>query len=157
MVAGGYGLGVSVFQISHTSGQWHSQIVLHTNTAAPHIHSPTPWRDHVLVTSFKEHGAEKTGLVCLDPNGRALWQTGPGKQFDSGAYLVAGDLLYILNGKTGELSLYELSETAPRLLASARVLNAEDGNVWAPMALSEGLLLIRDQHQLKCLDVRPSR
>jgi hypothetical protein len=46
-------------------------------------------------------------------------------------------------------------EELPRVIAKAKVLEAKDGKVWAPMALSNGRLLVRDQHQMKCLDVSP--
>jgi len=34
-----------------------------------------------------------------------------------------------------------------------RFLLVKDGKVWAPMALSEGKLIVRDQHEMRCLDV----
>ncbi|KKL97556.1 hypothetical protein LCGC14_1833260, partial [marine sediment metagenome] len=36
-------------------------------------------------------------------------------------------------------------------LAQAKLLSR--GPIWAPMALSDGKLLCRDQQQMKCLDV----
>jgi len=59
-------------------------------------------------------------------------------------------MIFIMNGKTGELNLFELSDAGPKLLGKAKVL---DGKAWAPMALSSGKLIVRDQHQMKCLDV----
>ena len=62
-------------------------------------------------------------------------------------------MIYILHGKTGELSLFELNDEGPRLLAKAKVLEAKDGKAWAPMALSNGRLVLRDQHEMKCLAI----
>ena len=39
-------------------------------------------------------------------------------------------------------------------IARAKVLAGEGGEVWAPMALSDGKLILRDQHRTKCLDIR---
>jgi hypothetical protein len=52
------------------------------------------------------------------------------------------------------LNLFELNDSGPTLLAKTRVLEAKEGKAWAPMALSDGKLILRDQHQMKCLDVR---
>jgi hypothetical protein len=112
------------------------------------------YKERIYVTSFKEHGGAHTGLVSLSSAGEPLWQTGPALQFDSGGLLVADDLAYLMHGKTGELCLLDISNPEPKLLAKAKVLTAKGGTVWAPLALSDGKLLVRDQHQLKCLAVR---
>jgi hypothetical protein len=59
-----------------------------------------------------------------------------------------------MHGKTGELFLAEASPDGYRQLAKAKVLDGENGEVWAPMALADGRLIVRDQHKMKCLDVR---
>ncbi len=152
-MTGGYGLGCVVIHVEHTTGRWTSSISFHSRVAASHIQTPIFYRDRIYLTSFKEHRGAKTGLVCLRPDGEPVWQTGPDTQFDSGPYLIANGMIYILHGKTGELSLFELKDEGPRLLAKAQVLEARDGKAWAPMALSNGRLVLRDQHQMKCLAV----
>jgi len=103
--------------------------------------------------SFKEHGGKNTGLVELNLAGEALWQSGPALQFDNGALLIADQLAFVMHGKSGELHLFDISSPEVRLLSKAKVLDAKNGQVWAPMALSGGKLVVRDQHELKCLDV----
>jgi hypothetical protein len=71
-----------------------------------------------------------------------------------GSLLMADDLIFIMHGKSGELHLVEASANGYRLLSKAKVLEGEGATVWAPMALSEGKLIVRDQKQMKCLDVR---
>ncbi len=74
--------------------------------------------------------------------------------FDSGGYLVADGLLYVVHGRTGEVWLVEATPEAFTPLARAKVLEGRGRDIWAPPALSEGQLLVRDQNELKCLDVR---
>ncbi len=154
-ITGGYGLGCLVLQVSHSTAKWETRLVFHTRTVAAHIHSPVFYRDRIYVTSFKEHRGTHTGLVCLRPDGEPVWQTGPELEFDSGAFLIADGMAFVMHGKTGELNLFELSDSGPKLMAKSTVLNARDGKVWAPMALSDGRLIVRDQHEMKCLEVRP--
>jgi hypothetical protein len=59
-----------------------------------------------------------------------------------------------MHGKTGELHLFDLTPDGAKLLAKRKVLEARNNMVWAPMALSRGKLVVRDQHQMKCLDLR---
>jgi outer membrane protein assembly factor BamB len=154
-ITGGFGLGCLVLQVRHHSGRWETKINFHTRAVAGFIHSPILYRDRIYMTSFKEHRGTHTGLVCLRPDdGEVVWQTGPDQQFDSGAYLIADGMLFIMHGRTGELSLFELADSGPKLLAKSKVLEAKGGNVWAPLAFSRGKLIVRDQHEMKCLDVQ---
>jgi outer membrane protein assembly factor BamB len=152
-ITGGYKLGCLILEVEPAADHWQAKVVFHQRTVGSHIQSPLLYQDRIYVTSFKEHGATGTGLVCLDRNAQLLWQTGPGLQFDFGSYLLADSLAYVLHGKTGVLHLIDLSAHPGALLAQARVLEAEDGMAWTPLALSQGKLLVRDQRRLKCLDV----
>jgi len=152
-ITGGFGLGCLALQVSHEAERWQTRLAFHTRAVAPFIHSPIFYKDRIYATSFKEHRGAHTGLVCLRPDGEAVWQTGPEVKFDSGAFLIADGMAFVMHGKTGELSLFELSDGGPKLLAKSKVLEAKGGNVWAPMALSDGKLIVRDQHEMKCLDV----
>jgi hypothetical protein len=58
----------------------------------------------------------------------------------------------VLEGRTGVLRLLEASTAGYKELASAQVLTGPE--VWAPMALSDGKLVVRDLKQMVALDVR---
>lgn len=156
-ITGGFGLGCLALRVSRDGDQWQGHLLFHTRAVAGFIHSPIFYRDRIYLTSFKEHRGTYTGLVCLRPNGEAVWQTGPEQQFDSGAYLIADGLAFVMNGKTGELSSFLLSDQQPELLAKAKVLEGKGGEIWAPMALSQGKLIVRDQHEMKCLEIGDER
>jgi outer membrane protein assembly factor BamB len=151
-ITGGYGLGSLMLQVTLETNQWTTKILFRNQAVAAHIHSPVLYQDHIYVSSIKEQGASQTGLVCLELEGRALWQTGPALQLFDGALLFADGLALAMNGKNGRLSLLGISPAGFKSLAEARVL--EGSNIWAPMALSDGRLLVRDEGQLKCLDLR---
>ena len=154
VISGGYKFGCLLLQVSCTAGHWDAKPLVHNRSVCPHIHSPILYQDRIYLTSFRAQGATRTGFVCLSQELEPLWQTGPKLEFDAGAFLIADGMVFIMHGKTGQLNLMELSPSGPKVLAQAKVLNAAGANVWAPMALSEGKLLVRDQHQIKCLDVR---
>ena len=62
-------------------------------------------------------------------------------------------MFYILEGDTGLLRLLEASTSGYKELANAQVLHGHD--VWAPLALSDGKLVIRDMTRMVCLEVGP--
>jgi hypothetical protein len=57
-----------------------------------------------------------------------------------------------MDGNTGNLHLIEAGTSGYREIASAQVLAGQE--VWAPMALSEGKLVLRDLSKMICLDMR---
>ncbi len=63
-------------------------------------------------------------------------------------------MFYILDGKSGALRLIEANTKQYKELASAQILGGED--VWGPMALSNGNLVIRDMNHMVCLQVGQS-
>jgi len=160
-ISGGFKLGSIIYQVTHTADRWKVKIAAQNQIVTPHIQSPAFYKGRIYITSFKEHGATQTGLVCMGLDGQPLWQTGPGLQFDAGGYILADDLAFVMHGKTGVLYMLGLSDGGAQVLGKARMLEAKHGNVWAPLALSDGKLIVRDQYQMKCLDVRnpgaPSR
>ena len=153
-IAGGFNLGSLIYQVSHAEGGWDVKLVVRNPNATPKLQSPVLYKGRIYLTCFKDQGGNQNGLVCLGLDDQVLWQTGADLQFDSGSYLVADGMAFVLHGKTGVLHLLELSDTGAKVLGTVKVLEGKHGNVWAPLALSDGKLIVRDQNQMKCLDVR---
>jgi outer membrane protein assembly factor BamB len=66
--------------------------------------------------------------------------------------MMADGMFFVLDGDTGKLRLIEASTTGYNELASAPVLAGQE--VWGPMALSDGKLVLRDLTKMICVDVR---
>jgi outer membrane protein assembly factor BamB len=66
--------------------------------------------------------------------------------------MMADGMFFVLDGDTGKLRLLEATTTGYNELASAQVLAGQE--VWGPMALSDGKLVLRDLTKMICLDVR---
>ena len=66
--------------------------------------------------------------------------------------LLVNDLVLALKDD-GWLHLLQPSADGVTLLARAKVLPGHEA--WAPMAFADGLLLVRDSSELRCLDLRP--
>ena len=154
LIAGGYRNGAFGLRITPAAPEWQTEMTFHNTACTPQIQTPVYHKGYIYAQSFDEyHNEENTGLVCMDTAGNLLWQSGPEQLFDSGALLIADGLIYVMHGKTGELHLIEATPDEFRPLARAKVLEASDGHAWAPMALSDGRLIIRDQNAMRCIDV----
>lgn len=154
-VSGAYGLGCFGLKVAREGQMWTAEYAFKDNkNCVAHLHTPILYKGCLYAQSFDIHQPKgQNGLVCLDLEGNLKWKTGPDIVFDAGALLIADGLIFILHGKTGELFLAEASPDGYKPLARAKVLGGEGGEVWAPMALADGKLILRDQHQMKCLDV----
>jgi hypothetical protein len=101
-------------------------------------------------------GKKQRGLfTCVDLDGKQVWTSAGKASFELGSFLLADGMFLILEGKTGMLRLVEASTTQYKELASAPVLSGHD--VWGPLALSDGKLVIRDLTHMVCLDLRKGR
>ena len=95
----------------------------------------------------------KDGMVCMSIDGQIKWKTGRSPLFDKGGSILADGLLLSTDGRK-KLYLIEPDPSAFKPLATAELLEAGRNQNWAPLALADGKLLIRDQKQMKCVVVR---
>ncbi|MCP5526035.1 MAG: PQQ-binding-like beta-propeller repeat protein [Verrucomicrobiales bacterium] len=153
-ITGGYTQGCLLLRVRRAAGEWQTEVLRSDNSVAGHIQAPVLYRDRVYVMSTRSQGADKSGLVCLAPDGNYLWQTGPELQFHDGPLLIVDGLALAMQGRIGELHLFDLATSPANLLAKARALAAKNRMAWAPMAFSRGRLFVRDDQDLKCLDLR---
>jgi hypothetical protein len=97
------------------------------------------------------NGTAGNGLMCLDLTGAIKWKASNDNIEENGSVLIADGKVFSLLSEKGVLRLVQAAPDGHKELASAKVCQA--GNTWAPMALSDGKLLIRSRRTLLCLDV----
>ena len=106
--------------------------------------TPILFKDHIYgVRPDKQ-------LVCMDLDGNIIWNSGPTHRFGLGPYMIADNMLYVLDDG-GLLTLVEAKTGGYNQLAQAQVLHGHDA--WGPMAMVGGRLIVRDLTQMVCLDV----
>jgi outer membrane protein assembly factor BamB len=91
-------------------------------------------------------------FVCLDLEGNEVWSSGTQQRFGSGPYLIADGKIYILDD-FATLTMAEATVEGYRPLDQATMLEGHDA--WAPMALVQGRLILRDLTTMLCVDLRP--
>ena len=113
-----------------------------------HTQPPILYKDHFYTQYTINERSD--GMVCMSMSGQVKWKTGEDPAFVRGGSILVDGLLLATDGNT---TLYVIEPDPSRFkpLASATLL--EPGENWAPLALADGNLLIRDQKQLKCVRV----
>jgi|WetSurMetagenome_2_1015567.scaffolds.fasta_scaffold94539_2 outer membrane protein assembly factor BamB len=147
LVTGGYSAGAAMIKVAKKAdGSFEVTELFKTIDFGAHTQPPILYKDHFYVPYTVNERSD--GLVCMTLDGKIKWKTGDNPSFSKGGAVLADGLLLSVDGNT-KLYLVEPDPMGFKPLASAQVL--EPGENWAPIALVDGKLLIRDQKQMKCL------
>jgi len=158
-VTSGYEAGSAMYQVQKTASGFTAQKLYELTSMQfnSEVHTPILYQNHLFAVGSKTRGR----FTCLGLDGKVVWQSpvasgnpGGSRTFELGGFLLADGMFFILDGRTGMLRLIEASTQQYKELASAQIL--EGGDVWGPMALSNGKLVIRDMNRMFCLQVGPS-
>ena len=157
LITGGYEAGAAMIKIEKKADGTYGVTELYKNKDfGSHTQSP------VLINGnfYAQYSTNerKDGMVCMSMDGQLKWKTGREPGFDKGGSIVAEGLLISTDGAS-KLYIIEPDPSAFKALASAELLKATGGDQksstqnWAPLALSAGKLLIRDQNRLMCVKI----
>ena len=158
-VTSGYEVGSVMYNVQKGTGGFIAQRLYELTSMQfnSEVHTPILYQNHLFAVSSKTRGR----FTCLGLDGKIVWQSpvvsgdpGATRTFDLGAFMLADGMFFILDGKTGMLRFIEANIKQYKELGSTQILGSED--VWGPLALSNGKLVIRDMSQMVCLQVGSS-
>lgn len=161
LIIGGYEAGAAMIKVEKKTDGSYSVTELYKNDDfGAHTKPPILYNGYFYgqYSTNERHD----GLVCMSMNGQIMWKTKHSPAFNKGSMILAEGLLLATDGKK-TLYLIEPDRSEFKAIASTELLvaatsqdpsSARHGTQnWAPMALADGKLLIRDQSQLKCVKV----
>jgi outer membrane protein assembly factor BamB len=161
-ITGGYGAGSVMIDVVKTGDKFETKELFKLKEGCQ-LHTPINYQGK-LYANINENdnlgGGKRVngGLACIDPDsGKIVWRSGADPNFERGALMFAGDLAIMIDGEKGLLYLISPNPDGYKEIAKAKLLDGKGKEVWAPMALSNGLLVIRDQTQMKCVDLRSEK
>jgi hypothetical protein len=161
LVVGGYELGAVMIKVEKKAdGSYGATEVFRTEEFGDQTKPPVLHNGYF----YAQYGTNNRhdGLTCMSMDGRILWKTKRAPDFNKGSMLVADGLILATDGaKT--LYLIQPDTTAFKQISKAELLaeqqftderSARHGTQnWAPLALADGKLLIRDQQRMMCVKV----
>lgn len=157
LIAGGYELGALMIQVEkQADGTYGTQEIFRTEEFGDQTKTPILYDGYF----YAEYGTNNTrdGLTCMNMDGEIMWKTKRDPDFNKGSMIIADGLMLATDGaKT--LYLIDPDPSGFKPLASSELLTEKEGGGrfgtqnWAPIALADGKLLIRDQGQMLCVKV----
>lgn len=150
-ITGGYDAGSAMLEIARNAdGAFAAKELFKTQACGSQTHPPALFEGHLYVNS--NDNSRRDGMMCLTLAGEVKWKTALSPNFEKGALLLADGLILNVDGAKGDLRLIEPSPAGYKELAHASLL--EPKGAWAPLCLVGEKLILRDQTQLLCLDVK---
>lgn len=165
LIVGGYELGATMIKVEKkVDGNYDTKELFTTVEFGDQTKTPLLYNGYF----YAQYGTNnrRDGMVCMDMNGQIMWKTKRAPDFNKGSMILADGLILATDGaKT--LYLVQPDPSGFKTIASAELLKegGTGGNDqmasrvggatqnWAPLALSNGKLLIRDQSRLMCVKV----
>ena len=169
VAVGGYELGSLMIKVTKNSDGTFSAKELWRNPDFGDQTKPAVFHNGYLYGLYRTN-SKRDGMMCVDLDGNIKWKTSRNPNFDRGSIIVVDGLMLVTDGDS-KLYLVDPSPEAFKMLSVAELLSNETpaasatpgpprrgGSVnnsqnWAPMALSGGRLLLRDQNKLICVKV----
>ncbi len=149
-MTGSYDAGSVMVRVRNAGGAFKAEQVfdMKNNEWNSEVHTPIIHKGHLFAVGKKRRGL----FTCLSPDGKEVWTSSGKATFGLGSFLLADGMFFALDGDSGTLRLIEASTAGYKELSSAKVLSGQE--VWGPMALSEGKLVLRDLSKMVCINVR---
>ncbi len=165
LVVGGYELGAVMIQVEKKAdGSFGTKELFKTVEFGDQTKPPVLHNGYF----YAQYGTNnrRDGMVCMNMNGEIMWKTKRAPDFNKGSMILADGLILATDGAKS-LYLIEPDPTAFKAIAKVELLGSKStsdenslaGRIggstqnWAPIALADGKLLIRDQSRLMCVKV----
>jgi len=162
LVVGGYELGAVMIQVEKAAdGSFQTKEIFKTEEFGDQTKPPILYEGYF----YAQYGTnnKRDGLTCMNMDGEIMWKTKRDPEFNKGSMVLADGLILATDGAR-TLYLIEPDPAGFKPLASSELLTEADTGDdpraarfgvqnWAPIALAEGKLLIRDQQHMLCVKV----
>ncbi len=152
----GYGAGSMMLKLSEDNGIYSIESLYEyapKDGLACEQQTALFWNNYLFGILPKDGGALRNQLVCVSPadTRKIVWSSGKEVRFGLGPYFIADNKMFVLSDD-GTLTIVRPSTQSYIQLDQAKVI--EDGHdAWAPFALADGYLILRDSKTMICIDL----
>lgn len=154
---GSYGAGTARIVISRNESGFKATVSEQHKSSggiASEQHTPILVENHLWTVMPENAGALKRQLACYSISNLVtpVWSSGKESRFGKGMgpFLLSGKQLYLLDDE-GTLYLFNIEKTSATLVSRHKIIEAVEA--WSPMALAGKYLIMRDSHNMICLDI----
>lgn len=123
--------------------------VFNTEVAGCKMHPGIVVDEHIYLND----NGKPNELVCLNMAGERIWEKKSAPNFEMGSMILVNGLIINQNGKNGDIHLIQPSPEGYKELGKATFFDSKKSQAWAPMAFSQGKLLVRDMEKMVCVNL----
>jgi outer membrane protein assembly factor BamB len=151
----GYGAGSMMLQLTEQNGNISATVI---NAFRPGDGLSSEQQTPLLVDGFmfgvmpKDAKTLRNQMVCVrasDPT-QVVWSSGPTARFGLGPFILADDKFYLLDDNA-TLVIIQKSNTGYRELDRVQLFEGHDA--WAPLAIADGFMVLRDADKMICINL----
>ncbi len=154
---GSYGAGTAKILITRDESGFKAVVAAQHKSSggiASEQHTPIMVGDNLWAVLPENAGALKRQLACYNKSNliTPVWSSGKEGRFGKGMgpFIMSGNKLYLLDDE-GTLYLFKIDKSSATLAASHKIIQAIEA--WSPMAMAGKYLIMRDSHNMLCLDI----
>jgi len=164
LIIGGYQAGAAMIKVEKKADGSYSITELYKTIEFGEHTKPPLFYNGYFYAQYSTN-ERRDGLVCMSMDGKIMWKTKKDPDFNKGSMILADGLILATDGAK-KLYLIEPDSNAFKPIASTELLNEAGTSSdpmasriggstqnWAPIALADGKLLIRDQSRMICVKV----
>ena len=157
-LSAGYGAGSMVIQITGSGNSFQVAVVDEykpVDGLACEQQTPVVWNGHLFAILPKDAGPLRNQFVCVHPRNfrEVVWSSGQENRFGLGPYILADEKFYILSDE-GVLTIAKPSRSEYIQIDQVKLFDGQDA--WAPIAVADGYMVLRDSKKLICINMRRS-
>ncbi|NJK85778.1 MAG: PQQ-binding-like beta-propeller repeat protein [Bacteroidales bacterium] len=152
----GYGAGSVILELKKTGSTFETSVYQEYKPAEGlACEQQTPvFTDGILFGIMpKDGGILRNQFVCFDPADfkTPVWSSGKEKRFGLGPFILADGKFYMLNDD-GTLFIVKKSTKNYLQLDEKKLFEGHDA--WAPIAIADGYMLLRDSKTMFCINIK---
>ena len=151
----GYGAGSMVIKVTPSGAEYKVEILKQYSPKdgmACEQQTPVVYDGMMFAIEPKDAGPLRNQLICVSPDDvtKVIWTSGKEGRFGLGPYLIADKKMFLLSDD-GTLTMIKPDSKKYVQIAQKKLFDGEDA--WAPMAIADGRLLLRDAKTMYCVNV----
>lgn len=152
----GYGAGAMVLQLKESGGNYTvEEFKKYKPGDGLSSEQQTPIQTDGCLFGVMPKDAKtlRNQLVCVDAEdpSRIIWSSGSEARFGLGPYIMVDDVIYLLND---DATLYIIRKSLKGYEELDHVQLFEGVDSWAPLAVADGYMLLRDSKKMVCINLK---
>jgi len=139
-----------MLEITKEGSEYRVKELFLTEQVGSKIHPALLFENHL----YLNHTKNPNQMQCMTLDGVVVWEEDSAPDFELGALILVNGLILNQNGKNGDIHLIEPSPEGYKELGKASFFDSNKSQAWAPLAFSQGKLILRDLEKMVCIDLQ---